>query len=445
MRKRMKQILSLLMVGTLTVSMFTGCGSKKEKEKEKDSNSTSTVGEVNPEDYRGTEITYVTWKDPNMNEDGPVIKKFEEEYGIKVNIQLVNEDDYVNTIAGDIAAGTQGDVCFVTCRLPSAWAIMQPLDAAKLDLTDPIWDQIAIEESKLAGHPFLVNTVSNVWSEVDICVYNKRIFEENGIKSPAEYYEEGTWTLEAFEKCCRQVAALGKDYLGAAVRGAQFLSGINASVFSYENEEYKVSVDDRFYAGMQFLSELNADGLINPGMGNFADEKTGMAITECFALKRTGFFPNMNPDHIGATYIPKFDQDSEHVLSGTYRGWGLIKGAKNPVAAGIFLRYYLDVNNYDLDLTFHSEELANFFFEATEASYKQHKKTYYTDGMREVCGYYSDKYWATNFEKQYERSPSQIRAWLESQLPLMETMVQEGNKVVQKARQEVIDTYGESK
>lgn len=443
MRKRMKQILSLLIVMTLAVSVFTGCGDKKEKDK--GSGSSSTVNGVNPEDYRGSSITLVTWKDPALNEDGPVVKKFEEEYGIEVKVQLVEESEYINTIAGDIAAGTQGDVCFITSRMPSAYTIMQPLDEAKLDLTDPIWDQITIKDSEIAGHPYLVNTISNIWSEVDVCVYNKRIFEENGIKTPAEYYEEGTWTLEAFERCCRQVAALGKDYLGAAVRGPMFLGGIGASFFSYDNEEFRVSVDERLYAGMQFLSELNADKLINPGMGNFADEKTGMAITDSFGLKRTGHFSTMNPDHIGVTYLPRFDQDSEQVLSGTYRGWGLIKGAKNPVAAGIFLRYYLDVNNYDLDLTFHSQELADFFFEATEATYQQRKKTYYTDGLREVSGYYSNEYWATDFEKQYERSPAQLRAWIESQLPLMETMVEEGNKVVQQARKEVIETYGESK
>lgn len=435
MKKKMKKIISLLMIGTLVLSMFTGCESKKDGGKDKE----TIVNGVNPEDYRGTTVTLVTWKDPALNEDGPVIEAFEEEYGINVEVQLVDEANYVNIIAGDIAAGTQGDICFVNGMFPATLSIMQPLDEAKLDLTDPIWDQVTIDASTIEGHPYLVNTVSNVWSEVDICVYNKRIFEENGIKTPQEYYEEGTWTLAAFEKCCREVAALGQEYLGAAVLGAPFLGGIDASFFKYENNEFKVGVDDRLYAGMQFLSELNADGLINPGQGNFADERTGMAITNCFALKRTGYFSTMNPSHIGATYLPKYDENSEHVTSGLYRGWGLIKGSKNPVAAGIFLRYYLDVNNYDLDLTFHSEELADFFFEVTEKANTQ-KSFYYTSGLREVCGYNSDDYWETNFEKQYERSPSQIRAWIESQLPLMETMVQEGNKLVEAAKSEIATT-----
>ncbi len=443
----MKKILSLLMIGALTVSMISGCGKdNKDNEVGKpnvEEPGNTTVDGVDPEDYRGTTITYVTWKDPALNEDGPVIEAFEEKYGINVEIQLVDQENYINIIAGDIAAGTQGDICFVNESFPASLTVMQPLDAAQLDLTDPIWDPVILKDSTIDGHTYLLNTVSNIWSEVDVCVYNKRLFEENGIKSPAEYYEEGNWTLAAFEKCCREIAALGEDYLGADVLGRPFVGGIDAAFFTFDGDEFKVSVDERLYDGMQFLSKLYADGLINPGTAKFENEKTGMAITNAFAMKRTGYFSTMNPDHIGATYLPKYDENSEHVTSGIYRGWGLIKGAKNPVAAGIFLRYYLDASNYDLDLTFHSEDLANFFFEVTGPANTQ-KKYYHTCGLRMLCGYYSDEYKDTDFEERYDMSPSQIRAWIESQLPLMENMAQAGTDAVQAAKAEIAETYGTS-
>ena len=69
-------------------------------------------GKVDPKKYRGSTVTYVTWKDPKYNEDGPVVEAFEKEYGIKVKIQLVNQKNYISTIAGNIASGTQGDVIF---------------------------------------------------------------------------------------------------------------------------------------------------------------------------------------------------------------------------------------------------------------------------------------------------------------------------------------------
>ena len=48
----------------------------------------------------------------------------------------------------------------------------------------------------------------------------------------------------------------------------------------------------------------------------------------------------MNADDIGYTYLPSFSASVPAVTTGLFRGWGIIKGAKNPVAAGIFLRYY---------------------------------------------------------------------------------------------------------
>lgn len=58
----------------------------------------------------------------------------------------------------------------------------------------------------------------------------------------------------------------------------------------------------------------------------------------------------MNPDHIGFTFLPDWDENTKAKQTGIFRGWGLVKGASNPVAAGIFLRYYLDVNQYDIGL-----------------------------------------------------------------------------------------------
>ena len=60
-------------------------------------------------------------------------------------------------------------------------------------------------------------------------------------------------------------------------------------------------------------------------------------------------------------------QTTKATISGCYRGWGICKGAKNPVAAGVFLRYYLDVNNYDTASAFITPEAESFFFKLTSS------------------------------------------------------------------------------
>ena len=63
------------------------------------------------------------------------------------------------------------------------------LKAAKINYNDPIWNQDTIKASTFAGEPFLVDAISNVWTELDICVYNKDIFENNGLTTPEEFGE----------------------------------------------------------------------------------------------------------------------------------------------------------------------------------------------------------------------------------------------------------------
>lgn len=415
-------VLSLVTIfGTLS-----GCG---EKEKvNNDTGNTKNEGKidflVDPEDYRGTTVKYATWKDPKANEDGPVVDAFEKKYGINVEIQLLGQGGYVNQIAASIAAGTQADIYFQNGTFPGSLTVMQPLDAAKLNLEDPIWRQSTFKMSMLNGHPYLVDTMSNVWSEVDICVYNKKIFQDNNITTPEEYYEAGKWTFAAFKECAKKVASLGKGYVGAEVLNRVALAAGGSSIFTFANDEFSYNVDSHLYDVLNFWLQMKEDGYLKFGYGGFNEGKTGLTLTNCFALKKTGYYPNINPDYIGVTYLPRWDENSEQPTTATYRGWGLIKGAKNPVAAGIFLREYLDVNNYDLDNTFHSAEAANFFFKVTGTQVDN--VIYYHEGsLFESTGIGED--YGMNWQ---DYSPAQIKGYLDGQLNVMKNMKNKANDII---------------
>ena len=443
MFKKFSKLISMLMALILFVLCFAGCGEDKESSGNTSSgNSGGTESEieflVNPEDYRGTEITYVTWKDPAKNEDGPVVAAFEKEYGIKVNIQLVEQWGYVNSIAASIASGKQGDVFFENGDFPGSLTVMQPLDAAKINFDDPIWRQSVIKNSTIDGHPYLVDTVSNVWSEVDLCVYNKKLFADNNITTPEEYYEAGKWTFDAFRKCAMEIAAIGNGYVGASAIGDVALAAAGSSFYKYEDGIMKLSVDDHLYEVMTFLAQMHDDGLLKVNTesnSSLETGKTGMALTNCFALKKTGYYTNINPDHLGVTYLPKWKETDETPFTGLYRGWGLIKGAKNPEAAGIFLRYYLDVNNYDLESTFHSPDLANFFFKVTGDSSKEMFQ-YFTPNMVKATGM------GEEYQVKWQwYSASQIKSELQSDLNVMNNMVTKANELIAKEKKWLADTY----
>lgn len=378
-----------------------------------------------PSEYTGTAITISTWEDPRKGPGRAVIDSFEQEYDITVNVQLIDRDMYVETVAANIASGIAGDIFFENGTFPVSLSVMQPLDAAKLDLEDPKWNNLIIKNSTIDGHPYLVDTIANVWTQTDICVYNYHIFESNGITTPTQYYESGKWTFANFRKAAEEIVALGKGYSGAGILGDAALGAAGCSFFALRNGRMQVTVDDHLMDVMSFLSQMKADGIAEPGHDSFADGKQGMAITNCAALLSNGYFAKMNRDHIAATYLPVWSENEvNQVSSGIYRGWGLIEGAKNPVGAGFFLSHYLDAENYDLEEVFVNKSVADFFFQATGYYYVD--MIYHYDSAMVKAAGMGELYqntWSNH-------APDKIKAYLASQKETMNEMCLKANEFI---------------
>ena len=156
-----------LVLALVMIAATAGCGGNSggaSGGKTPPSKTESVVNDnVNPAEFSGTEITYATWRDPSLYEDGPVVEEFEKKYGITVNIDLINEADYTNTVLGRIASDKAPDVYFSTYTFPYCIDALQPIDAAKLDLSESIWDKSLINISTVNGKTYLVDTVGSIW------------------------------------------------------------------------------------------------------------------------------------------------------------------------------------------------------------------------------------------------------------------------------------------
>ena len=135
----------------------------------------------------------------------------------------------------------------------------------------------------------------------------------------------------------------------------------------------------------------------------------------------------MNPNNVGFTYIPKYDDKTKAYTTGLFRGWGLIRGSKNPVAAGIFLRYYLDVNNYDTTSAFINNEAKQFFFKLTSGVKTDDKNPYLILGVASLCSESTDKY--NGFAAE---SPGQVRTKMQAFLPTINSNVKKVNEEMTK-------------
>lgn len=429
MSKKVIRLITLILAVAMIASLAVGCGGS---DKPAEGNSPSGIADgVDVSKLEGTTVTYVTWKDPDQNEDGVAVDAFEKKYKMTVKVQLISQSKYVNTIASSIASGTQGDVFFENGDFPGSLNVMQPLDAAKLDLSDPIWNQALIKASTLDGHAYLVDAISNVWTEVDICVWNKNIFESNNLTTPTEYYEAGKWSFANFREAAKQVAALGTQYIGAVALGESILGAAGSSFFTYADNKMSVTVDSHLREVMDFAAQMRVDGYLKAGKSEFNDGNVGMALTNCFGLKKTGYFTTINPDHVRATYLPVWKEGDPQQVAGIYRGWGLIDGAQNPVGAGLFLREYLDVNNYELANTFHNQEVADFFFQVT-GQYSENMIYYHGPDMVKTTGQ------GEAFHQAWG-SQSDMKTYIDGKLPVMEEMCTKANEIIEAERKWIKD------
>ena len=393
-------------------------------------NANTSTGTVNPEKYRGTTVRYATWKNPFQNEDGKVIEKFQKKYGIKVKIDTVPQSTYVSEIAGMIAAHNSPDIFFDNGFFPASISCLQPLDAMQLNLSDGIWDQGMIKMSTMGGKPFLVNTVGNIWAEVDCLFYNKKIFNDNNITTPEEYYKANKWNYAALEKCMTDLKNAG--YIGAYVDVQTLLASAGTGFYGFKDGKITNSVNEMTSNVLTRIAQWVSDGLIrNPLernlLQNFIKGKAGIAITNAYGMKATGYFSEMNPNDVGFTYIPRYDDNTKAYTTGLFRGWGLIRGAQNPVGAGIFIRYYLDVNNYDTDSAFINNEAKQFFFKLTSGVNTDDKNPYLTLGVATLCSESMDAYVGFAGE-----SPNQVRTKVSAYLPTINSNVNKVNGEIQK-------------
>ena len=151
----------------------------------------------------------------------------------------------------------------------------------------------------------------------------------------------------------------------------------------------------------------------------------GIAVTDAFGLKKTGYWKGMNPAHIGYTYLPDWDANTKAKQTGLFRGWGLVKGAKNPVGAGIFLRYYLDVNNYDTSSAFLNGDAENFFFKLPSGSTTADKVSPMLAGVCDYLGYDRNKLYEVA-----SADPAQVSKELASLKNVVDGQVSQLNKLI---------------
>lgn len=344
------------------------------------------------EKYKGTKVKFATWIDHSQTEGALPIKEFKEKYGIDVELVYCSQNKYVEEILALIAVGNAPDIFVENNTFPVTLQIAQEISVSELDLNEPIWDKQIINACTVGSKKYAVNTVNGPWQGAGIVVFNKELMEANGIKTPEDYYKEGNWTWETMTEVMKQVDKLGDDFYGGTIPDVvELYRSLGADIFSYDRVNGTFSntiTNDNVVKAFQYVANGWKSGLLTEE-AKFKTGKVGLVVKSLYGLKKTGYYKDMDALDLGFTYLPDPDSKTKALISGNLRAYGIVKGSKNPVAAGMFLRYFLDSANYDLEDTFISDDAGNFYYEVLDNMYKGSKNTdriYNYSGVANMIG-----------------------------------------------------------
>ena len=463
MKTGIKRVLCLLCAMCMLVFAMTACGGDKDKDNNNSTasqtpsaggSSNGTVSfneaEVDPDSIyadpnwspyatisdsiKGKTVRFATWIDHTATEGAVPLANFEADTGLKVELYTVTQFGYVNALMTKMASGDIPDV-FVSNEgdgdFPMTLQIAAPINkVSTVDLNDPIWDKTMLATGTIEGNVYLVNTIGSPWSGSNLVYYNKRLFEENGFKTPAEYYKEGTWTWDNLLKCVKDIKALGADYKGVMIESDILTGSLGTSFvkYDYKTGTFSSGVNDKaLLEGYQWYAEAREQNLLDGSLAAFNQGKCGIVVRGVYGLKNTGYFMDMDPEDVGFTYLPSMEEGEKGKISSIYRMYGIIDGAPNADAAGYFIRYWLDPKNYDLDNTFLTVDAGNFYYELTNTVADQKYFCY-----DKACAVLSGETEKAFMSPARSASSAGVKTAIDSVSNKVDKAVTEANNIVQK-------------
>ena len=373
------------------------------------------------EKYKGTTVKFATWIDHSQDDLALAFEQFPEQYGIKVESVYCTQNNYVQEVTALIAAGNAPDIVVENGNYPSTFQIAQPFSVSGVDINEPFWDQREISALSANGKVYFVNSVYGISGGV--CVYNEDLLMSNGIKTPGEYYKEGKWTFDNAKKVMQQTKALGSDYKGGAFDEAYLLSDNNAQVIKMENGKFVNNLTSNEVIEIhKFIATIPQEGLLATP-DDVAKGKAAFYIGGSYSLKQTGYLRGVDGDALGYTYVPTLKEGQQTTVGGFMRGYGICRGSKNPQAAGMFIRYFLDPENIDLiGDAFVSVKAAQFFYDTVAANKSKTRCVDYAQGVADYSGTWWGS-WVRGAE-----TPDQVATALQSHYNEAQVCVDKANK-----------------
>ncbi len=305
-----------------------------------------------PKELKGKTVKFADWGEAQADRYQQLIDVFEAETKIKVDTILYEESNFITNVAQQINAGKSPDVAGNNNWFPQALSIVDPLPSY-FNVYDGFWDERVSEATAVNGKMYFVNTRNSPFTGGYVVYYNKKIFNNLGLKTPDQYIKEGKWTYETMNDIMNLIGPDNPSVDRAAILEPMTIYGQSGkSMINYDPKTGTfsgTSKDPELTASVKYMATA-AEKKLTGGVGatQFASGRVGMCQIGTYGTKYNGYFKDMSPADIGVVPCPTSYEGKTltHMPLG-YRGYGICKGAKNGEAAYYFLRYFLDLDKYE--------------------------------------------------------------------------------------------------
>lgn len=341
----MKRVLSLLLVFGMLLGLFAGCG--------KSGDSSENSGTSDEKDFKNTKIVVFVSNDSDamadiIDESG---RAWQEKYGGRVTyIYGTDWNQRYTKLSTLIASGEQLDV-YASGTFQDIPVL--PLKNLLLPVDDYLeeTDQISVDLSK-KGFSFKNKTygfgLKCVYQPM-VIVYNKTMFENNGEKTPLEYYKEGNWTWENFRKVAKN---LTQDHNNDGVTD-QYGYGTwlphlfmnTAGVADYIDSDYKLNLDNPgITKTAQFLQQVGfKDKSIVPGIWDSIDYFIAGNLA-MYGERASYLGYSLEHGLTDEVDIAPYPQDPDNKSDVKYGAWVdgvcILSNTKNAAAAAEYIKNY---------------------------------------------------------------------------------------------------------
>lgn len=199
-----------------------------------------------------------------------------------------------------------------------------------VDFSIGIWEDVksTLDAFKWKGHNYALG--AGTASPIGIIWYNEALFEEMGVKTPKEYYDEGNWTWDTYKECIKAMTIDGDgdgmpEVYGVYMPNTTALSGTTGIDYVTMHDDGSVTsniLDQRVADAINFYTEINNSGYAYMGSDapqQFAAGKIAMVYGGYWYKM---YFPELikNGD-AKVISLPKYGDTSYQLTS--YGNWSL--------------------------------------------------------------------------------------------------------------------------